>query len=209
MIVFTQCGVCGADTKKGANKLNTCKITKPYMNNYEPKIFNKTNNLLRNLGQGNFAMGQKIVLKGRVVDTNCKPISNAKVFIWQVNNNGKYPYYPMRTQIDEDLISNDLNSTFIGSGTAVTDNKGEFSFVTVYPGNVRSEAPHVNLRVEVFGKTLSHQTKMYLSTKIIDPKYTDVELNYYTFDNIIPAFEGNMYQFQIVVDNKNDEDHRH
>ncbi|KJV57551.1 dioxygenase family protein [Orientia chuto str. Dubai] len=130
------------------DKINACQATKIVTNNYEPGIFNSTNNLLRHVGQ-NYKLKDKIVIiRGTVVDKNCVPVLDAKVYLWQVDANGKYPYIPLKSAIDQSLISNNLESTFTGSGMTTTNNNGNFYFMTIYPAAVHNIPPHFNFRVK-------------------------------------------------------------
>ena len=188
------------------NLINTCNPTRQYINNYEPKKFSHTNNLLRNVGELEIFSGIKITLRGRVVDQQCVPISDAKVLIWHVNEKGKYPYIPLRSRIDNKLIAINKKSTFKGFGSATTNNQGEFIFITQYPGKVYEEREYVNLRVQYKGdQTL--QTKIYLSQDIVEPLYSQPEFNYFMFSKVIYPFKNNVYQFQIVMPIKNNRLH--
>ncbi len=144
------------------NKLNFCKITPIFENNYEPEYFETTNNLLRETGEYSIFCGEKIIVSGTLVDENCTPVADAKIYIWQVNCKGKYPYLPLKSNIDNKLISTKNTNTFTGNGIATTDNKGHFHFVTVYPAGVHKAAPHINLRAE-HRKLGTLQTRLTLS----------------------------------------------
>lgn len=148
-------------SKKHYNNANKCRITKESFNNYEPEVFEPTNNLLKRSGQESLYCGEKIIIFGKVVDSRCVPIADAKVYMWQVNCSGKYPYKPLKTSINHKLIEIDDHLTFTGNGIATTNNKGEFVFITTYPSGTGGLPPHVNLRVNHYrlGKL---QTKMVL-----------------------------------------------
>jgi len=126
------------------NKLNSCKLTKQFFNNYEPMEFNSTNNLLYESGKEPMYCGEKIVIKGVLLDERCVPISDAKVYLWQAGCDGKYPYKPLRKMINKKKLNINNGSSFIGSGIATTNNEGEFYFVTVYPNYKES----INIRVQ-------------------------------------------------------------
>jgi protocatechuate 3,4-dioxygenase beta subunit len=126
---------------------NFCTPSKHYINNYEPEKFPNTNNLLRTAGDKPFICGTKIVIRGKLTDKNCVPISDAKIAIWQKACDGKYPYKPMRNNLNPDLINLDSASTFLGAGSTTTDNKGEFYFITTIPGCSDNEHPHVNVKI--------------------------------------------------------------
>jgi protocatechuate 3,4-dioxygenase beta subunit len=149
------------------NKLNYCKITKSSINDYEPREFQLSNNLLRKTGQQPVYRGTKIIVKGILLDQDCTPVSDAKIHLWQVGSDGKYPYIPLRTRINKKMINLVSKSSFTGSGTATTNNKGEFYFVTIYPSKIGHETANVNIRVEHLDLG-QLQTKLYLSNSMVD-----------------------------------------
>ncbi len=159
-------------------KLKSCVPTKKFINNYEPKAFEPSNNLLRRNGAEPVFCGEKIIIRGRLLDSNCVPISDAKVYLWQVGCDSKYPYEPLRTIVNEHHINLASKSTFQGSGTATTNNKGEFQFVTIYPAKSDAKGPYVNIRVE-------HRDAGVLQTKFFMTHNDESEL--YDFDIIMPA----------------------
>lgn len=124
-----------------------CKASKEHFNNYEPETFPKTNNLLRKPGEFPVFCGDKLIVKGKVVDKNCVPIPDAKISIWQVACDGKYPYKPLRSRFNNKEINLNSGATFLGAGTTSTDNKGEFYFITTYPPSKGKTPPHINVRV--------------------------------------------------------------
>ncbi|MCC8371450.1 MAG: dioxygenase [Rickettsia endosymbiont of Pseudomimeciton antennatum] len=149
------------------NKLNCCKITKSSINDYEPREFQLSNNLLRKTGQQPIYRGTKIIVKGILLDQDCVPVSDAKIYLWQVGSDGKYPYIPLRTRINKKMLNLESQSSFTGSGTATTNNKGEFYFVTIYPGKIGHKTANVNIRVEHLDLG-QLQTKLYLSNSMVD-----------------------------------------
>lgn len=183
----------GANDKFYLNKLNYCKITQPQVNDYEPEAFQPSNNLLRSSGKQPIYCGKKIIISGRVLDQNCVPIADAKVYLWQVGCDGKYPYPPLRTNIGQKMLNLSNGSSFRGSGTATTNNKGEFHFITIYPPALRSHMPYVNIRVKHY-RLGTLQTKLFLSSQQILPP--DEELN----ENLATSSQqGEIYYFDIVM----------
>ena len=73
------------------------------------------------------AKGQRIRVKGRVLDLNCNPVPGALVEIWQACDSGKYnhPRDPNPAELDEN---------FQYWGRTHTNAKGEYSFLTIRPG---------------------------------------------------------------------------
>ena len=141
--------------------LNKCIPAKAYMNNYEPANFNTTNNLLRKSGTDPLYCGEKILLDLEVVDKNCIPISDAKIYLWQVGCDKKYPYAQLRPAADKKMFNKAGGSTFLGSGIATTNNAGDTKFLTIFPPSIGNEAPNVNIRVE-HKDFKPFQTKIFL-----------------------------------------------
>ena len=178
------------------NKLNFCKLTKEKSNNYEPENFETTNNLLRETGQESLYCGEKIIISGVVVDENCVPVSDAKVYIWQINCKGKYPYKPLKDSINKKLIDISNTLTFTGNGIATTNNKGEFHFITVYPPAIHNIASHVNIRVE-HRKLGNLQTNLMLKGyKVQNPEYHPELSSLY---EIASKKNVSIYNYQIVM----------
>lgn len=92
-------------------------------------------------GKGSWAPGDLVYFSGRVLDERCVPVSDATVEIWQTDAYGEYRWIGAGEQ------SNPYPA-FAGSGRAVTDNLGRYSFITVFPGPYGNRAPHIHLRVE-------------------------------------------------------------
>lgn len=109
-----------------------------------PSEFNKTNNLARSLEGGFYhADGQKIVVYGRLMDANCVPISDAKIYLWQTNQKG-YVQYPNASKTQAKWI----DPNFSGSGIANSDNLGRFNFITIMPASRGKSTPYIAFKVE-------------------------------------------------------------
>ena len=96
------------------------------------------------------AVGQIVHLSGRVLDIKGKPIRNAVVKIWQVDNNGVYIHTraPNRNKRDKH---------FQGFGRFLTNAKGEYYFRTIKPVSyndrgVVERCPHIHAAVELKGR---------------------------------------------------------
>ena len=125
-----------------------CKPNKSYIDQNEPRIFNTTNNLLRLPGEEPIFCGDKLTLNISLVDSNCVPISDAKLYIWQVACDKKYPYKPLKKKPNPQMFNLKNNiSTFLGSGSVVTNNLGIGQFITIYPPAIDKLGSHINLRV--------------------------------------------------------------
>lgn len=72
-------------------------------------------------------IGERIVVSGRVLDEDCRPVRNTLVEIWQANAAGRYDH-------ESDQHDAPLDPNFTGSGRAMTDDEGRYKFVTIRPG---------------------------------------------------------------------------
>ncbi|ALN41402.1 dioxygenase [Rickettsia rhipicephali] len=153
-----------AASKTYSNKLNRCKITRNIFNNYEPKVFETTNNLLRKTGRLSKFYGERILIKGKVLDQNCVPVADAKVYLWQAGSGGKYPYEPLKTRVDKRRFTSKSDSSFTGSGIATTNNKGEYYFISMLPYKFSRYLRSANIRIEHPSLT-TLETRLDLSDK--------------------------------------------
>jgi protocatechuate 3,4-dioxygenase beta subunit len=71
--------------------------------------------------------GQRIIVAGRVLDENRRPVPDTVVEIWQANAAGRYIH--LRDQWDAPIDPN-----FTGAGRVITDADGRYRYVTVRPG---------------------------------------------------------------------------
>jgi protocatechuate 3,4-dioxygenase beta subunit len=83
--------------------------------------------LTRNAGTGSEAMGERLIIVGRVLDEDERPVPHSLIEIWQANAAGRYQH-----QVDQHHAPLDPN--FTGAGRCVTNENGEYRFVTIKPG---------------------------------------------------------------------------
>ena len=72
-------------------------------------------------------LGERIIVRGRVLDDNGHPISNTLLEIWQANAAGRYRH-------KKDGHDAPLDANFSGAGRTLTDADGYYQFVTIKPG---------------------------------------------------------------------------
>jgi protocatechuate 3,4-dioxygenase beta subunit len=72
-------------------------------------------------------IGERIIVTGRVFDTEGKPLRNTLVEIWQANSAGRYRHRWDRWPAP-------LDPNFSGAGRCQTDDEGRYSFLTIKPG---------------------------------------------------------------------------
>jgi protocatechuate 3,4-dioxygenase, beta subunit len=77
---------------------------------------------------GNPALGERIIVRGRVIDEAERPISNTMIEIWQANASGRYDH-------PEDQHDAPLDPNFHGNGRVFTDADGWYQFVSIKPGS--------------------------------------------------------------------------
>jgi protocatechuate 3,4-dioxygenase alpha subunit len=86
-----------------------------------------------------------IRLVGRVTDGNGDPVPDALIETWQADQAGRY----------------DTSADFRGYGRYPTDEDGGFSFLTLKPGAVGGQAPHIDVIVFACGLLLHLVTRIY------------------------------------------------
>jgi protocatechuate 3,4-dioxygenase beta subunit len=72
-------------------------------------------------------LGERIIVSGRVLDEDGRPVTNTLIEVWQANAAGRY-----RHNVDQHNAPLDPN--FEGSGHTLTDEHGNFRFITIRPG---------------------------------------------------------------------------
>jgi protocatechuate 3,4-dioxygenase beta subunit len=72
-------------------------------------------------------LGERIIVTGRVLDEDGRPVPDTLIEIWQANAAGRYVHVV-------DQHDAPLDPNFTGAGRVVTDAEGHYRFVTVKPG---------------------------------------------------------------------------
>jgi protocatechuate 3,4-dioxygenase beta subunit len=72
-------------------------------------------------------LGERIIVQGRVLDEDGRPIPHTLVEVWQANAAGRYAH-----RVDAHPAPLDPN--FSGAGRMLTDEHGRYRFVTIKPG---------------------------------------------------------------------------
>jgi protocatechuate 3,4-dioxygenase alpha subunit len=103
--------------------------------------------------------GQHVEIRGRVLDGDGRPVSDALVEIWQADAHGRYAH-------PEDTHQEPRTSGFRGFGRVPTDADGRFRFFTIKPGAVTDghggcQAPHLLVSVFMRGLLKRLVTRMY------------------------------------------------
>jgi len=72
-------------------------------------------------------LGERIIVTGRVIDRNGRPVRGQLVEIWQANAAGRYIH-------QRDQHPAPLDPNFTGVGRCLTDDEGRYTFITIKPG---------------------------------------------------------------------------
>jgi protocatechuate 3,4-dioxygenase beta subunit len=117
--------------------------------------------LTRNAGTGGEAIGQRIIVTGRVLDDAGNPVPNTLLEIWQANAAGRYLH-------KRDQWPGPLDPNFLGMGRCLTDAAGVYRFLTIRPGaypwkNHSNAWRPAHIHFSLFGSTIRSRlvTQMY------------------------------------------------
>jgi protocatechuate 3,4-dioxygenase beta subunit len=167
------------------------------------------NDLLANYAKTGDPIGERIIVHGRVLDENARPVPNTLVEIWQANAGGRY-----RHKKDSYLAPIDPN--FGGCGRTLTDANGYYVFRTVKPGaypwrNWVNNWRPAHIHVSVFGTAFAQRliTQMYFEgdpliarcpivNTIPDPRAIDQLVAALDLNATVP-FDSIAYKFDIVL----------
>jgi len=119
------------------------------------------NDLIRNYAKTGEPIGERIIVHGRVLDENQRPVPNTLVEFWQANAGGRYRH-------KKDTYLAPIDPNFGGCGRTLTDENGFYHFRTVKPGAypwrnwVNSWRP-AHIHFSVFGTGFAQRliTQMY------------------------------------------------
>ncbi len=107
------------------------------------------------------AVGQRIIVHGRLEDSDGRAVPNALIEVWQANAGGRYRH-------DVDQWSSPLDPHFAGLGRTVTDSDGHYRFTTIKPGaypwkNHANAWRPAHIHFSVFGRAFAQRlvTQMY------------------------------------------------
>jgi len=114
------------------------------------------NDLLSNYAKaGESPIGERIILHGRVLDENARPVPHTLVEIWQANAGGRYRH-------KKDTYLAPIDPNFGGCGRTLTDADGYYYFRTVKPGaypwrNLVNNWRPAHIHLSVFGTAFAQR----------------------------------------------------
>ena len=168
------------------------------------------NDLIINFAKpGEEAIGQRIVVHGRVIDQNAKPVPNVLVEFWQANAGGRYRH-------KREGYRAPLDPNFGGFGRTITDDDGYYWFRTIKPGaypwpNGVNDWRPAHIHFSLFGTGFAQRlvSQMYFEgdplikicpivNTISDPDAIDRLVARLDMNNTIPM-DSRAYRFDIVL----------
>jgi protocatechuate 3,4-dioxygenase beta subunit len=114
-------------------------------------------------------LGQRIIVYGRVLDGDGRPVPRTLIEAWQANAGGRYRH-------DSDPHPAPLDPNFTGAGRCLTDDRGGYRFITIKPGaypwhNSNNAWRPAHIHLSLFGRAFTQRlvTQMYFPG---DPLFT-------------------------------------
>ena len=160
-------------------------------------------------GPGWEAMGERIIVAGRVLDEDGRPLAGAMVEVWQANAAGRYNHAG-------DQHDAPLDPHFKGEGRVFTDAEGWYRYTTIRPGaypwrNHPNAWRPVHIHYSIFGAGFAQRlvTQMYFPGDPLlplDPVFNSVP-DAAARDRLVAAFDLDVtqpdyalgYRFDIVL----------
>jgi protocatechuate 3,4-dioxygenase beta subunit len=154
-------------------------------------------------------LGERIIVHGRVLDGEGRPVRNSLVEIWQANAGGRYRH-------DGDQHPAPLDPNFSGAGRAVTDDEGRYRFITIKPGaypwrNHPNAWRPAHIHFSLFGNAFASRlvTQMYfpgdplffqdpIFHSVREPRARDRMICRFDLDETKPEW-ALAYEFDIVL----------
>ncbi len=142
-------------------------------------------------------IGERIIVTGRVLDSDGRPVPDTLIEIWQANAAGRYAH-----QVDDHLAPLDPN--FDGAGRCLTDSQGRYRFVTIKPGaypwrNHLNAWRPAHIHFSLFGRAFTQRlvTQMYfpgdslfaqdpIFSSVPDPKARERMIARFDLDLTVP-----------------------
>lgn len=154
-------------------------------------------------------LGERIIVSGRVLDEDNRPVRNALVEIWQANAAGRYLH-------KDDQHDAPIDPNFSGAGRFLTDDDGYYRFTSIKPGaypwkNHANAWRPAHIHFSLFGAGLLSRlvTQMYFPGDPLlpfDPIYNCIPddraksrmISSFDWQNTIPEFALG-YRYDIVL----------
>jgi protocatechuate 3,4-dioxygenase, beta subunit len=157
-------------------------------------------------------LGERIIVTGRVLDNDGRPVRNSLIEIWQANAAGRYTH-------QNDQHPAPLDPNFSGAGRCLTDGEGRYRFVTVKPGaypwsNHYNAWRPAHIHFSLFGEAFRSRliTQMYfpgdpllehdpIFRSVQDPKSRQRMISTFDLETTQPEWALG-YRFDIVLEGR-------
>ena len=166
--------------------------------------------LTRNARINGEPLGERIIVTGRVLDENKRPVPNALIEVWQANACGRYLH-------KNDQHDAPLDPNFTGAGRCITNEHGVYRFITIRPGaypwpNHYNAWRPAHIHFSLFGPNFLSRlvTQMYFPgdpLQPLDPIFNSVDdeaarnrlVATYDHDNLTEEMWALGFRFDIVL----------
>lgn len=122
-------------------------------------------------------LGERIIVAGRVLDGEGRPVRNQLLEVWQANAGGRYVH-------KRDQHPAPLDPNFTGAGRVITGDDGSYQFISIKPGpypwrNHRNAWRPAHIHFSLFGTEFTQRliTQMYFPGDplfALDPIYQSI-----------------------------------
>ncbi len=171
------------------------------------KNFKMNNNLLL-FKKNKSPIGQKIIIKGKVINRRGNPLKGIIIEIWQANAAGKY-------RDKNDIHDAAIDPNFLGYGVTKTNSNGDYKFKTILPGaypweNHKYAWRPKHIHFSIINESISNRlcTQMYFPNDFLlnyDPIFNSIDKKYR--NSLIAKFDNNnnivpnylVFTFDIVL----------
>lgn len=167
------------------------------------------NDLIANAAVEGEPIGERMILHGRVLDENGRPVPHTLIEIWQCNAAGRYRHV-------NDGYMAPIDPNFAGCGRVLTDAAGHYHFRTIRPGpypwrNRANDWRPAHVHFSLFGPAFASRliTQMYFEGDpliprcpilggVADPAAVDRLVARFDMEASVP-FDCLAYRFDIVL----------
>ena len=154
-------------------------------------------------------LGERMILHGRVLDGDGRPVRNTLLEVWQANAAGRYRHARENHPAP-------LDPNFSGGGRCLTDDEGRYRFITVKPGaypwgNHPNAWRAAHIHISLFGPAFATRlvTQMYfpgdplffqdpIFHSVRDPRDRERMICGFDLDQTVPEW-ALAYRFDIVL----------
>jgi protocatechuate 3,4-dioxygenase beta subunit len=119
--------------------------------------------------------GKRILLRGKVLDTSCRPVGGALLDFWQADGNGEYD-----------------NEGFRLRGHQFADSGGRFQLSTVVPGLYSGRTRHIHVKVQPRGGEV-------VTTQLYFPREPGNAADGLFDERLVMDFDGRLATFEFVL----------